>query len=354
MIVLFLLVVHSVLAALLFRALHLPAAWLFGPLIVSVFFAIRGWKTVVLPKRAYCAVQAIIGTALGAGFSSETLQLLLSHLEMVAAAAISILFMSLLNGWVLARWTSLDTPTAFLGTLPGGASAMVAMSDSLQADTRLVAVMQYVRLLIILGTLFIAAPLLLHFLPHSTHVTHALTSQLNQQFTWSHLGILTFLTVAGYLAGVYTRIPAAPFLVPTLLEFGLGLAGISPGRWPMPIFATAYLLMGLQIGGRFQRKTLETMKGLFAPVIGTSLLLLIASIVLAVWLSWGLKLSPLSAYLAATPGGLDSVAAMAGELQADTSIILAIQMVRLLSVLLLGPWLVRGCTRWLKQRKEIG
>jgi len=36
--------------------------------------------------------------------------------------------------------------------MPGGASAMAAMSDSLRADTRLVAAVQYVRLLIILAS----------------------------------------------------------------------------------------------------------------------------------------------------------------------------------------------------------
>lgn len=341
----FLLLILSVLAGSVFRILHLPAAWLFGPLIVSAVFAIRGWRAVALSRHTYCGVQAVIGTALGAGFSSETLHLLLSHFEMVLTAVVSIFLTSLLNGWILVRWTRLDAPTAFLGTLPGGASAMVAMGDSLQADTRLVAIIQYVRLLIILGTLFIAAPLLLHLLPSSSQMDATLLSA-NPNFTWRNFGMLIPLTAAGYFAGVYTRIPAGTFVVPAVLEFALGFVGISLGRWPAAVFAAAYLFMGLQIGGRFQRSTLETMKGLFIPVFSTSFILLTASLFLAGWLCWDLKLSPLSAYLAATPGGLDSVAVMAGELGADSSIILVIQMTRLLSVLLIGPWLVRGCIRW--------
>ena len=54
-----------------------------------------------------------------------------------------------------------------------------------------------------------------------------------------------------------------------------------------------------------------------------------------------------SAYLAATPGGLDSVAAVAAELHVDTTIVIAMHTVRLLCVLLFGPWLVRAGTRWL-------
>ncbi len=44
--------------------------------------------------------------------------------------------------------------------MPGGAGAMAAMSDSLGADTRLVTSIQYVRLLIILGSLALGAPVL--------------------------------------------------------------------------------------------------------------------------------------------------------------------------------------------------
>ncbi len=347
----FFLLICSVLTALLFSTFHLPAAWLFGPLLVSAFFAMRDWKAIILPKHSACLIRAVIGTALGAGFSRDTLHLLLGHLEMIAMAVVLIFAASLFNGWILARSTRLDTSTAFLGTLPGGASAMITMAESLNADSRLVAVMQYMRLLIVLGTVFVAAPFLLHLLPHASQAMSSVIPQATStMLTWHHLGILTLLTVAGYLAGMYTPIPAGPFLIPALLEFALGMAGISPGRWPTPIFAAAYMLMGLQVGGRFQRSTLATMKGLFVPVFSTTFLLLIASFFLAAWLVWSLKISPLSAYLAATPGGLDSIAAMAGEVGADSSIILVIQTARLLSVLLFGPWLVRGCIRWLKSK----
>jgi hypothetical protein len=52
-----------------------------------------------------------------------------------------------------------------------------------------------------------------------------------------------------------------------------------------------------------------------------------------------------SAYLAATPGGLDSVAAVATDLRVDTTIVVSMHLVRLLCVLLFGPWLVRLCAR---------
>jgi len=112
------------LVALLFASVlqfgHLPAAWLFGPLVASALFAVRDWQAVELPRSIYIAAQAVVGTALGAGFSPATLLTLPRHFSIFAFAVIFILLTSLFNGWILTRSTRLDVATAFLGTMPGG------------------------------------------------------------------------------------------------------------------------------------------------------------------------------------------------------------------------------------------
>ncbi len=49
----------------------------------------------------------------------------------------------------------------------------------------------------------------------------------------------------------------------------------------------------------------------------------------------------LTAYLATTPGGIDSVAVIALGSSANASLVLAVQMLRLFAVVLAGPILVR-------------
>src|SRR5580698_3491588 len=118
------------------QSAHLPAAWLFGPLVASALFAVRDWQAVELPRPVYIGAQAVIGTALGAGFSPATLLTLPKHFSIFAFAVIFILLTSLFNGWLLTRRTRLDVATAFLGTMPGGAGEMAAMSEALRADSR--------------------------------------------------------------------------------------------------------------------------------------------------------------------------------------------------------------------------
>jgi membrane AbrB-like protein len=243
------------LVALLFASVlqfgHLPAAWLFGPLVASALFAVRDWQAVELPGSVYIAAQAVVGTALGAGFSPATLLTLPRHFSIFAFAVIFILLTSLFNGWILTRSTRLDVATAFLGTMPDGAGEMAAMSDSLGADSRLVVIMQYTRLLLILASLALATPFLSHHSP-SNRVGEAVTTALAPAtFAWWKIVILTLLASIGWLTGMRTRIPAGTFLVPTVLYFLLEISGIQLGRWPWPVFAIAYLVMGLQIGGAF-------------------------------------------------------------------------------------------------------
>lgn len=343
-----LLVLAAILFALGLQVGHLPAAWLFGPLVASAFFAVRDWQEVELPRPIYVAAQAVIGTGLGAGFSPSTLLILPKHFTVFLFAVVFILLTSLFNGWILTRCTRLNVTTAFLGTMPGGAGEMTAMSDSLLADTRLVVIMQYTRLLLILASLAFIAPVLSH-LSHPAQWPHqtAVIGSPEVPYTWWKLGALALLAFAGWMTGLRTRIPAGTFLIPTVLYFLLDLSGIPLGRWPWSVFAVAYLIMGLQIGGRFRASTLDAIRDILLPVCGTTLILLAGSFALAWILTWQMGLDPMSAYLAATPGGLDSVAAVATELQGDTAIILTVHLVRLLCVLIFGPWLVRACAKWL-------
>src|ERR1700739_2586699 len=74
-----LLLFTAILSAFALQGADLPAAWLFGPLAASALFALRDWEAVELPRAAYIAAQAVIGTALGAGFSPTTLLALPKH-----------------------------------------------------------------------------------------------------------------------------------------------------------------------------------------------------------------------------------------------------------------------------------
>jgi uncharacterized membrane protein AbrB (regulator of aidB expression) len=64
---------------------------------------------------------------------------------------VATLALTLVSGLALARVTELDRPTAAFGMIAGGATGIVAIARELGADNRLVAVMQYLRVLLVLA-----------------------------------------------------------------------------------------------------------------------------------------------------------------------------------------------------------
>ena len=56
---------------------------------------------------------------------------------------------------------------------------------------------------------------------------------------------------------------------------------------------------------------------------------------------WGAGVDPLTAYLATSPGGSDSIAIIAASTNVDISFVMAMQTVRLIAVLFLGPVITR-------------
>jgi membrane AbrB-like protein len=57
---------------------------------------------------------------------------------------------------------------------------------------------------------------------------------------------------------------------------------------------------------------------------------------------------PITAFLATTPGGADSIAIIAASTRADASFVMAMQTARFVAVLTTGPALARLAARWLR------
>ncbi len=331
---------------------HLPASWLIGSMVVSAVFAMKQWGAIKLHRNAYLLIQAVIGISLSGTFSPSSLTVLAHHWLPVTLVVVLMLLFTIANALYLLFVAKVHPATAMLGSLPGGAGEMTAISESFGADPRLVSVIQYVRLLIII----LSVSLISHAagaVISSYHFAHvqAVSEPLNRQATLSsvNLPLCLAVAVAGGWLGTISRLPAGTLLIPMIFALALAASG-HPIAWPAPILAFAYTTMGMMIGARFDRSTLDELKRLYAPLLLTTLSLMIASVLLAILFTFLMPINALSSYLAATPGGLDSIAVMADELHADATVVLTVHFLRLMLVLIFGPWLVsvfaKYCNKW--------
>jgi membrane AbrB-like protein len=251
---------------------------------------------------------------------------------------------SLAAGWVLARTTPLDPPTAALGMIAGGASGIVGMSGELGADDRLVAFMQYLRVLVVV----VLTPIGLAVLFGGGHEGGAATTvpsagTLGHAWEW----LLTAgLAAAGALGAARLRVTAGVLLGPMVLTAALVLSGAVSGfAVPSLLGQTAFSLIGLQIGLRFTTSTVRLLGRLTGPVVLSILGLLVACFGLAALLALTTPATLLDAYLATTPGGLYAVLAVAYGAGANTTFIVAVQSLRVIAMVLLAPLAVRRMLR---------
>jgi uncharacterized protein len=336
----------ALLAGLFMQSIRLPGGWLIGPLLVAIVAGVARPGSPRLPHKFLLAGQAVIGMLLTSTFRPEVLPLVAFNWLPVLLIVAATLGVSLVAGILLARISPLSRETALFGTLPGGAMGMIALSLSSNADTRMVALMQYTRFVLVV----LSAALLAGFVLHPAGVTHQPTIGMptgqNLPHLWSDYILTAILAGAGTWAGIRLKIPAGGFLGPVILGVvASGLNFLHP-VWPPGFAQAAYIIMGLYIGLLFDRASLR-LAGRLIPLIMANMLVIIAICAATGWILANLTGSDyLTGYLATTPGGMDSLAVVALNSGADVSLMLSVQTVRLLASVFAGPVIARWLLRY--------
>jgi membrane AbrB-like protein len=135
------------------------------------------------------------------------------------------------------------------------------------------------------------------------------------------LGETLALAIVGPLIARRLRIPAGAFLLPLVLGIVLSHFGLIRIELPTWLLAASYAFVGWNVGLRFTRPLLiHALKAL--PVIfGATPLLIALCGGIAVLMVWGGGVDPLTAYLATSPGGSDSIAIIAASTNVDVSFV---------------------------------
>lgn len=315
-----------------------PAALLLGPMIAAIAFGVGGSRLTV-PRPGFLAAQSMIGCLVAHAVTGQIAQTLIEDGLLIVAVVLVTVAVSGFVGWVLTRLRVLPGTTAAWGSSPGGASAMVAMAEDFGADPRLVAFMQYVRVAAVVFTASLAARFLMTGAPVGSAAVGGDVAEASSV-------VATLLVAAvGALVAMKLNVPAGAQIGPMVLGSVLHATGLARMALPVPILELAYACIGWYVGLRFTRETLRlTINALPGILVAT-----IA--VIALCAGWGflltllLPIDLLTAILATSPGGLDSVAIIAVGSQADVSFVLAVQTLRLFVVLITGPLLAKWISR---------
>jgi membrane AbrB-like protein len=325
-------------------AVGLPTPALFAALLTGITYALIAVRRPLdVPSSGMTIGQALIGVALGAALDGSTLRAVASHWLGVSAVTLATLALSVGVGVAIARVAGISQATGTLGLIAGGASGIVAMADELGADSRLVAFMQYVRVLVVV----LVAPLVATILladgesgapPRTDPIGMSLVGDL--AFTGG-------CALAGVLVAWRLRITTGTLLCPLGVAAIVSVSGVvGDAGVPALVQSLAFALIGLQVGLRFTVATIREAQALLPWVLGAIFVLVTASAGLAALLVPLAHVTFADAYLATTPGGLYAVLAASVGIGANTTFVAAVQVLRILIMVVGAPHLVRIVARW--------
>lgn len=314
-----------------------PAAVLLGPMLAGVAFALRG-ADLTVPGWAFAGAQSVVGCMVAVSMTPSVLASLVLNWPAILLAVALVIIFGAVVGFGLMRFGTLPGNTAAWGTSPGGAAAMTAMAESFGADIRMVAFMQYLRIFVVVLTASTVSRMLMG----------GQAADLPMP-TWSPgfdaplipLAQTLVMVAAGVVLGRWTRIPGGALLIPMVIGGVLNSLGLMQITLPPWLLWSAYAGLGWYIGLRFTTHTmhyaLRAVPQLLLAIASLMALCGVAAWMLTVWAG----VDPLTAYLATSPGGLDSVAIIALGSGSDPAFVLSLQTLRLFAVVITGPLTAR-------------
>jgi membrane AbrB-like protein len=329
------LIALSAAIAALLAWIGIPAALFLGPMIAGILFGADG-AALRVPRLPYLGAQTILGCLIARAMSASIGSAFFKQWPLFLAIVLVVIAAATALGWIMTRMRVLPGTTAIWGVTPGAATTMMLMAEAYGADVQLVAFMQFSRVVFVAG----AASLIARFWLHAAAGAPPAVVWF-APIDWLSFAETLALAAIGGLIGRWSRIPAGAMLVPAAAGAALHISGLMQIDLPPWLLAASYAMLGWHIGLGFTQRILAHASRAFPQILLSIVVLVLFCCGLAFLLVRLLGVDPLTAYLATSPGGLDSVAIIAAASKVDLSFVMALQTARLLIVMLIGPRLAR-------------
>lgn len=313
----------SAIGGLLATTIGLPAAFLCGGALAVSLAAFMGLKaTILTPVRNVAFV--IIGMSMGAAVAKDTLTLIAQWPISVTALLIELAIIVSLTTILLHRLFEIDRITAFLSSCPGHLSFIIGISETGKGNTRQIAVIQSIRVLI----LTIAVPI-------GAQIFSAGSLVLTERAPDMALTTLAGLAAASALGGYIMQrlgIPAGYVLGAMCVATTAKLSGLFTGSVPLPLVNFSFIFMGGLIGSRFVGVSAKELRhsalgGLVVAFFSIGVVTIIAFLV-----SQMVDMPFGQIWIGLSPGGLETMGALGVAFGYDTAFIAAHHALRLLAL----------------------
>ncbi|ARO15784.1 regulator of aidB expression [Ketogulonicigenium robustum] len=145
------LAICAVLGKVAAHKLHLPAADLMGPMVISAVAHLAGWVQVPPPSVLVNMAQIVMGATIGARFLGMQARAVLR--AMVPSIFVTVLMIGItyLFALALTALTGIPSPQAFLGYAAGGVTEMSLLALAMNEEVAYVSTMHILRIILIIA-----------------------------------------------------------------------------------------------------------------------------------------------------------------------------------------------------------
>ncbi|WP_088068824.1 AbrB family transcriptional regulator [Gottfriedia luciferensis] len=326
----------------IFQFIKLPIPWLLGPMFfVLIFSKMKGIK-LLWPSKIRDTAMIIIGYTIGLSFTASTFIQIGHQLPSMILMTFLLIVFTIIISIIISKVFKLHYPTVLLGSIPGGLSQMITLAEEIKdVDFTIVTFLQISRLMMII--FFI--PLLIFSPFFDVHKNSILEPILHSAASWSGLFPNIFIfAIACTLLGILGKkinFPTALLLGPMIATIILNLSGLHGPPLPTIILNCSQLMMGSYIGLLLKPENLTNKFKIILISILSGLILLSFSLLSSIFLTHLHAINKITALLSLAPGGMDQMALIAKEVNADITVIMCYQLFRTLFIFILVPYFLR-------------
>ena len=313
--------------------LALPAPFLIGPVIVSTLLAILRTAFSV-PEQIKQISFILIGISVGSNVTPEALLSISRWPFSILIMILSVITIILLCKKILQNFFGMDKKSSLLASTPGHLSFVLMLGTETKADTTKIAIIQSIRVL----ALTIITPVIVVLYSGSE------LNDANLQREIMNSGSLVVLCLLSIIGGLLLKVLnfPAPFLIGAMLISALSHGiNLTPGYVPNLLEGIAFAILGTVIGARIvgvEMKSLKsclvsgltiTLAGVFICFLGTSIIYKITGIPF------------IHIFIAIAPGGLETMVAMGGLVDAEPTYVAFHHVMRLFFIALIIPIILK-------------
>jgi uncharacterized protein len=326
---------------LIFEWIHTPIPWLLGPM-TAVFIGARFTRVPFYwPSWLRDTGLIIVGYSIGLSFIKSALFQITAKLPLMLLATVTLILFCAGIAVVVTKLTGVDYPTVLTGSIPGGLSQMITFAEEMKGiDITTVTFLQVARLMMII---FFVPFLIFGPFFHNVSLPHQATMQSGPalQTTISNTLLFAVLCVASAFIAKRIKAPTPYLLGPILITAILTIAGVHGPALHPAILDVSQFMIGGYIGLLLKPEKLQHKARIISLALISGITMILGSLCLSYLLVFYDNITPSTAFLSVAPGGMDQMAIMAHEIDADLSMVTGYQLFRLFFIYFAVPPFLR-------------